>query len=289
MNASANHEHRLEELLDAPLFLVDAYATTSHGSWYEHEVYPAQFFSDIPLPALRQNVNAFREYRELLEQPHMFTVPKVSLELENFREILHDKLVALNEFNRRRGKPSSRHKRLKKAQHDNHSEQKALFEQLTFEAKEIARLASKSHAKGNQGQLASLERIVQHIGDQGNCKRDFSDRYEQTTRPKHDYHTDEQLAATALTLALHEREPVTILTTDSDIQRLLASTTTLLTRTPHRDRVTAQLEQNPITVYLNTGTGYRQTFHSTHSRTKYAPERILPEISEYVEKHLAQD
>ncbi len=237
-----------------PLILIDSGIHQKIGEpWYAVGIYEAKRYSQLDSDILYKWAVSLEKTQGILSNPNVITVKKIVDEFIYVRELLRDKLVGLNEHEKHI--PRQYRNRYKNIEENEEIEyKKRLLEKICFLYHNIQRIAKGSipdHV--DQTRLNQLEEMVINIAEVREAKRDFSSRYHHDSfrKKEGDMHTDEQLVATALYFSIFDKEQNCILTSDSDIKRILQRTYDCLTCdvASINKLISRMLKKNPIKVY----------------------------------------
>lgn len=216
-----------DEILRQESYVICDSSLTSISSpdWYQGWVYDARFFSEIKRDILEAEIMDLKYFLEVLRNPIVFTTKGVLYELKNARDMIGDKLKFLNKQENLVG--GKNRKRLHRG--DN---QKILLQQILDTFYESSRQSESSVFFPRQKfQYNALERIVLKVTKHTDSKIDLDELYpEKRAKPKkvQDFHTDEEIVASALYLSVIDSRMGCILTRDSDIRRILMNTLTYM-------------------------------------------------------------
>ncbi len=212
-----------DEILRQESYVIcDSSLTSISGpDWYQGWVYDARFFSEINRDILETEIIDLKSFLEVLRNPIVFTTKGILYELKNTRDMIGDKLKFLKKQENLVG--GKNRKRLHRG--DN---QRILLEQILDTFYESSRQSERSvFFPGQKIQYNVLERIVFEVTKHTDSKIDLDELYpEKRAKPKkvQDFHTDEEIVASALYLSAVDSRKGCILTRDSDIRRILMNT-----------------------------------------------------------------
>ena len=212
-----------DEILRQESYVICDSSLTSISSsdWYQDRVYDARFFSEINSDILEAEIIDLEYFLEVLRNPLVFTTKGVLYELENTRDMVGDKLKFLNKQENLVGRKNR--KRFHRG--DN---QRILLKQILDTFYESSRQSKGSVFFPEQKfQYNALERIVFKVTEHTDSKIDLDELYpKKRAKPKkvQDFHTDEEIVASALYLSAIDSRIGCILTRDSDIKRILINT-----------------------------------------------------------------
>ena len=236
-----------EELLEREKYILCDSSVGYHSdfNWYYEEVYGTGSFSRINEAVLRRVVVYLEDFLLFLSNPNVYTVSWVSCEFENARNMVEKKMHFLHAgygFRRKYKRPFQI------------PIQKELLEEIQTKFHEMYLQSRRSLLRPEKKKLyGSLENIVLGVTSNTNSKIDFDFLYgEYTGKEKEDFHTDEQLVATALYLSLAGKESC-IFTRDSDIRRILINTLRYLSH-PEAHNLGDMMEavrENRVIIYYN--------------------------------------
>ena len=294
--------YSLDYLLDnSDLIIIDSSLKCEEDFWYERDVYEAKYFSDMDTAKLQIVEKGGKKYRDLFEYSKVMTISKVVEQLEQWKNILHQKLVMLNTFQRNR-KTSPKYKKQSskvstRKLRDEDSLQKKIFEEVCFDYKEVARLARKSTIKPKHPEKFSiLEKIVTAVRDVTHFEH-IRSRYEEPLLKERELiSADEQIVAAALYLSIFENRSPVILTGDSDVARLYHRTTSCLFNeaTPFSDFFIDTIgKDHPMKLFFEIGDKIMKSGDSSKICTEFywdklhpavdkVKDSLLPGIKEYV-------
>lgn len=193
----------------------------SSPDWYQEWVYDARFFSEIKRDILEAEITDLKNFLEVLRNPLVFTTKGVLYELKNARDMVGDKLKFLN-------KQENFVERKDRRRFHRGDNQKILLQQILDTFYESSRQSEMSvFFPGQKFQYNALERIVFEVTKHTDSKIDLDEFYpKKRAKPKkvQDFHTDEEMVASALYLSAVDSRTGCILTRDSDIRRILMNT-----------------------------------------------------------------
>lgn len=214
------------------------------------EISSAKNFSEIPDNVLSMQLKYAEMFIELLDNSNLLTTAGVSSELKNSRDIIGQNLHYLS------SRLKSENGKDKKYNH-NGSNKKEMLEAIQ-ELHHLAYESSKKKAFSpkNRQIYNFLERIVMAVAEVTDAKIDYGYQYSFQHKPmKHDFHTDEQLVASAVYLSCAEGNHGGILTRDSDIKRILRNTVFYIDHSSSAGyrEIVSMIAKNPIKVYRMEG------------------------------------
>ena len=241
-----------------PLILIDSgiYAK-SNEDWYEDGIYEAKRYSQLDTEILYSALLRLEKLENLLLEPNVKTIPKVIDEFIYIRDKLKEKLRNLNAHEKGIPKKYKDEPKLKEC-HEAVEYKKRILEDICFLFHNVQRIAKRSESlfiPQDKIKFYHLEKIVIATAEITEAKIDFSSRYHSFRKKEEDLHTDEQLVAAALYLSIFDNLRSCILTSDSDIQRILKRTYNYLTSSlvSSNGQIARALKENPINVYFETG------------------------------------
>ncbi len=212
-----------DEILRQESYVICDSSLTSISSpdWYQGCVYDARFFSEIDRDILGAEIIDSKSFLEVLRNPIVFTTKGILYELKNARDMIGDKLKFLKKQENLIGRKAR--KRFHKG--DN---QKILLQQILDTFYESSRQSGMSVFFPEQEfQYNALERIVFEVAKHTDSKINLDEFYPKTRaklKKVQDFHTDEEMVASALYLSAVDSRGGCILTRDSDIRRILMNT-----------------------------------------------------------------
>ena len=247
MNSKKVLSLTFEDILKQEEYIIwdSAVISSPDTNWYHKMVYDSVSFLGINLETLGKEAEFLKYFLPFLENPNVFTVLGVALEIDRTRKIVADKIKFLKERERFLGKREFEGKG---------EAQKELLEGIRDLFYEYYKELRKSLFIPQQKQIYhTLEEITIKVTEQTNSKIDYSRYYEKRVKPKRDpgFHADEQTVAAALYLSSIEGKKGGILTRDSDIERILKNTLNCRFLSGISDLIT----NNRIKIYYPTGVG----------------------------------
>lgn len=221
-----------------------------HRDWYAQWVYEARDFKELDVAMLMEVAEYTRQTEGWLSQPNVYAVPNVFAEIYRFKEILRDKVSALERAYR------NMPQRLRMAEDEHASERrqagKAVLSSICFSYVNATRLARKGMFMPSDREFEVLEDAVMAAAMACDSKRDSSVDCLRGRSAPSDLHADEQLVAAALYRSFFEDKPSCIVTPDSDIARLLIDSCNYIEEMflDGARLATRALEKNPVRVYF---------------------------------------
>ena len=209
------------------------------GQWYRNGIAPATTYSSLNGQDVLLGHNASKDLRDWLAHEKVHTVWRVQDEIREFSEIIKRKEEKL--FS------------------DSSTRELADFDHVRLRLSEIAKnyAAATQYAKdvvvpSDIHKSKFIYELVLKVSADTSAKKDYGHRYgrEKSNRP--DRKTDEQLVAMALYLSMIEKKRTAIVSSDSDIGRLLTYATHYLIDLA-RDEVKPyvdRLKSNPVRSYF---------------------------------------
>ena len=260
------------------------------SDWYWDFIYPIHRFSELDFNSIQRQIEYTKSSLNLLAHPKTFVVSGVSSEILTIVNILSDKISFLlgeeKRSLRRSGKRFTDHS-------ENESVEKVMLNELcnllhvSYQQSKRSELARRNNEKYN-----FLERIVLSVTENTGAKVDYEKVYHPNRGPKkvEDFHTSEQLIATALYLSVSESKSCSILTRNSNIRRILFNTLSYLTypdKSVYRGVIDSATKKNNIRVYYVTGLNeLRLDYDSSQFGLSKSRCRILPEKLQIIESQI---
>ncbi|MBI2110381.1 hypothetical protein HYT51_01215, partial [Candidatus Woesearchaeota archaeon] len=145
-----------------------------------------------------------------------------------------------------------------------------LIADICFAYHNVERLARKKiFIPSDQRAFQELELIVNEVTEKSRAKLDFSNRYREENIPKKaDLHADEELATAALYLCLIEGKSSSILTSDSDLYRIISNMYWFFTGGElilQEEHPAYALKTSPIKVYFQVGSNLLKELINTNT------------------------
>jgi len=296
----------LEELLKESLILTDQ-SIKNETHWFREGVYSARLYYEMDTELLNQALESSKFAKDFFSHPNVKTVPKKLDEIAEFTELLYDKLITINNIERSRRKKTStsyRRKKINKATEKikDGMENRKLFSDICFENQQLEKTARKSLIiPDDREKYTILERVVKLIDYATGAKINYSERYGEIRSEKQDDNSDEQLVATALYLSIFDNTPVSVLSGDSDIKRLLYRTVNCLyfIDTNNTSFFQEKLRQNPIKVFfcdnnhtiaawINTQELETPSVEKVSGISPYITDQLIDEINKHLESLFPQ-
>lgn len=184
-----------------PVLLDSGVRTTSSNGWYR-KIYTITDSNKLDFSTMRQVALSYDKYYRDFLNPAVYTVSGVASELRAFQDIVSKKISFLNS---RRGANSSKINSLG---------------EVALSLKKSAQRAEKKSISPRNSVFNNLYESALIAGRTPGVKIDFSSPVS-STETKSEYHTDEQLVATAFYLGLSRQ--CSLVTTDSDLSRIGAA------------------------------------------------------------------
>lgn len=227
------------------------------GDWYWDSIYPVHRFSELDIGEIENKIRSIKSFNDFLMHLKVFVTGGVSRETFTIISLLADKIKFLSW---RKGL-TKRDGKLRREIEEESTEESVLKEIYNsfFESYVLTKRFRFEFPHGNNGAYNFLEKIVLNVAEHTHAKIDYEEVYHPNRRPKkvEDFHTDEQLVATALYLSVVEEKSCGILTRDSDIRRILYHTLSYLTYYHEHERpkyreILQSIKRWKIKVYHNT-------------------------------------
>lgn len=271
-------------------------SNSSSSTWYYDNIYPAKRFSDLGIGALNDALELYENTLLWLPNPNVYTTSGVVDEMRNFRDILNDKLSWFREFESK----GSLHSGKSHKYNDDleASEKRKLLEDFCKLYHNVVKLADRSVFKPSyKEEFKALENIVTEVTRHTGAKIDFEFRYRGFPKKYGDTHADEQLVAAALYSSIIDNVPSTIVTGDSDIERIFLNTLNYLKNANLQGfkNLLRLVEKNPIHIYFVldiTETGVKTDIRTGLKNNigftipAQAGTYIKKEFSDYLVKHV---
>lgn len=223
------------------------------GQWYAEGLYDKKYFGDVDTPLLEDISTDLGSMDFLFKSNGTYTVPKVVQELTRFSDLLKHKLDKLILFSNAYGK----HKKRKgKENSEDYSEaeleNKRLLSDISFRTMAITKKASRRIIAPQSPEIfRGILNLVNNVGKIPGVKKNFNQRYNQTDYRKNpDLHADEEIAAMSIYLSAIENTSNAIVTSDSDIQRLVCYSITRLEKMGRWSGVRDLIQDCPLRVYF---------------------------------------
>lgn len=231
MNETKRTVLSFEEILDSEDFILfDSSIHCMQGDWYGGGVFEANTFSELNRSVLGDNLDSLRLFPSFLSNPNVYTVGGVSSELKRIRDLVAEKIKFLksHEIIPEGDRRGSHHKK----RHLEGLIQRRLIEETQSLLHDIYHASRGLTFNPEDRDLyCVLERMVTSVTNETRAKQNYDHRYGQVPRDDlEDFHSDEQLVATAYYLAVNQSQPTTIITRDSDIGRIFINTIYYLSR-----------------------------------------------------------
>jgi hypothetical protein len=214
-------------------------------------VYPVACFRDLDRDVLSRVSSYTRRLQQWFSEENVHAVPKVIAEMARFRDILRNKVEALNRLDRLKAA------RMKEPEDECEKslgeENRRLLNDVCFGYVNACRLAGKNHfVAGEPESFSLLEDAVVRAAALSRSKRDFNRRHGHYLAQPADLHADEQIAAAAIYRSVFEHEDCCIVSPDSDIPRILVDACKYIEEVELRgDRLaSAALRKHPVRVYF---------------------------------------
>ncbi len=248
-----NEPVALDDILaEEPLILTDTglYAT----SWYQEDVYDISLFSEINKDVLCNQQIALQNLFNWFSHPNVFTTERVVREIKRIKELVREKLIYLNSFEKRAIKKTR--KKIMKDSDGYREINKKLLQDICFQYIQIIKIASNSVLKPEYTKgFNILYELVLRVAKETGAKINFDSLYLDFRPPAEDFHTDEQLVATALYISVFDKKSSCIITNDSDITRILVNTYNYSANMHDKGnilkaQISRALKENPIHVYF---------------------------------------
>ena len=236
--------------------------------WYWGGVYHARNFSQINLEYVATETHYLESFLELLSNPKVYVAPSVPSEIRTAREIVADKMRYLKKEEK---KEIKKRKRGKGNNVNTLQEVHDLFHECFNATKRV------SFSPKRKKDYDILERIVMNVTEKTGAKIDLDYFYEQRAKPKRvgDSHADEQGVAIALYLSIFENKTGSILTGESDMERILENTISYFYHSKKYDinKLWGITKQNAIKIFYFPELNKAElTFDSRH----FPPSQEIP-------------
>lgn len=280
----------LEDILSSEDFIILGNCVgESDSDWYHELVYPTSFFSELDFERLSAVRTSLANHLPVISHPNVYVCPLVREEMRTIKEIVGDKLRALNQNEEH--KPKSRRKKAYKRHNKGSQENQEVFEDIQQLYFDQHKAASKSlFSSRDRETFEALEKIVRNVTQNTRVKGRLHAKYgtDFESRQGKDSHTEEQLVAVALYRCLIDASPSCIFTNDSDIFRvLLATQKHLLTYSAAHREIMHSFEENPIMTYFKCSGEIHMLADITTLSQKY--RSALPEIPEEIAEQIGKE
>jgi len=233
------------------LFLDSGFFSRGH-SFFQNLLYGKERFHQLDSHGLQLLNAVLSKSVRYLSFPHTFSTPKVVQEMERTVDMLANKWFYLirqeNRNQTQRWKPHG-------PQEGRSRYGKDLLSRACAYYREIAQRTRTSLFPVQDAEtFETLERAIIQIGEKSKAKINYATGEEKARQSKRvDLHTDEQLVAAAMYISLIEQAPCSIVSADSDIQRLVVQTQIYFGEHPDLGRVSRALIDHPVSVYFVSG------------------------------------
>ena len=194
---------------------------------------------------LDDNIKIAKDAICLLESKKVKVIPEVLAEVQHIENLL-DRTIDLR----------ARNRKLKRITEDVSTKDYQLS-LLKDYIDSIVQLAGQSKVRNHNPLLSKLAELTDLITNQGGVKKPR--KYEEYFKPYKS--TDAKIVAHSIYEAIHEGNPSTILTGDSDFSAILPVSFKIMTSEymkPQGDLLYKKLIENPITLYYKNGEGYEK-------------------------------
>lgn len=247
----------LKEILEQEDCLVydSSITSDSFGDWYWEGIYPESSFSGIDIEIEKSQMVGLKRFLELIRRENVYSVPGVVLEIKKVRDMVSDKI----RFLKKHEKAVSRRFRKKIPQNGFREgvKRRKLLEDIHDLFYEAYRETKRAVFYPKQKELYDfLRKLVLNVTERTDAKVDNNVYYRQSVKPKdkEDFHTDEDIVASAFYSSLVDRKKVGILTRDSDIRRILINTVSYMANPEARElnMFPERLQENGVRVYYMT-------------------------------------
>lgn len=207
-----------EEILmdnDCAISDTSAYSPIDSGWW--RRLYDTSSFRKVDWEDTESEYKYFETSLSFLKNPNVFSVEGVVLEVERLRDMVADKIgylkrVRMEFLNKKRSRRDFGEYEGEEPLQEIHN----LFHECYLELKK-SRFKPRDTLK-----YRTLEEMTMDVAERTGSKIDFN-LYNKRAKPKvvEDFHTDEQIVATAFYISSVENNSAGILTQDSDIMRIM--------------------------------------------------------------------
>ncbi len=214
------------------------------GPFY-YTIRKAASFRELDLPKLQSFNRHLSETSSAWSVENTFSTPKVLDEIALMQEMIYKQLRF---FERRE---QSEH--LPRWKHEDQRESltvqgRDLLSSISTAYSIILRKAILSkYSPQDKDLFVLLENKVIEVGEETSAKVKYNNKRRSS---RTDQHTDEQLVAAALYSSVVEKNPCSIVSIDSDIQRLVVQTQVYFNERKDLWEVSKALRENPIRVYF---------------------------------------
>ena len=251
--------------------LLDTCVSTSDGDWYSGTFLGLNKKSEFSLGSIEKEIESARRFADFLENPNVLVTPGVSQEILSFVDRLKKNIDLV------KIKAGFRRGWLKREDLEKLSEFYELQETRYYKCKES------EFFPREKTEYDFLEKIVLGVTEETHAKIDYGKVYhpDRRTEKRVDFHTDEQLVASALYLSVAEDKSCAIITRDTDIKRILFNTLSYLTY-PYTFAYAGIVEStniNKMIIYFPTdNAGFCQRYNSvefsSHNRNVISKEKL---------------
>lgn len=215
----------LEEVLEKEDKVICDLSIESDGEmdFYGRTIRPLSRFIDLQSDAVLKQIGFLDFFLNVLRHSKTIVLSGVTLENRTMINLLKTKIDFLTIEEERASRNKSR--KGTGGQHNLESERELLKEVYRLFRELGAQTKGKHFVPQQQVAYDFIERMVLSVASKTGAKIDTGKRYNpEREKNVRDFHTDEQIVATALCLSIFENKSVAILTRDRDIKRILFNT-----------------------------------------------------------------
>lgn len=273
-----------DEILKHEDYVICDYSISSKEKgigWYENSIYDINRFSELDFSSTEKEIESMKSFLSLLSNSKVLVTSGISCEIFTMVNLLRNKIKHLS---LRKDPPKHSGKRFTRDANEESIGERMLNEIYNFLNESYAQSRRSEFSPAQKQVYSFLEKIVLGVAEHTGVKIDYGKVYNPNRKPKkvEDFHTDEQLVATALYLSVFEGKSGCILTRDSDIRRILFYTQSYLSyfdKTEYKE-ILDSIVKNRIRIYYgteirNAHIDYESPKFSPKSRARIPPEKLL--------------
>ena len=257
------------------------------GSAFSHtdlprEIYDKGSFCYIDNNSLKFEMSRINYALEIMNNINTRVTPEVVKEIWEYGRILGDTISNIS--NKDRGRDYRYHKKKhipkrKMINNESSTHNKELLEDLQKNAYSLFQMCSRKKFEIKDNKFDFMLEMIKLLDQKIGLQRDFSYNYGEHDLPRTNFDTDDKLVASLYWKSLFTNEKSSILTGDSDIERILGVSSRLLGSEfflPYNELFRDKLNFNPCKLYFS----YEEClFEKNFSPYHYDKDFLIRKIS----------